>query len=148
MNNPRRNVLFPDKVADYFTHGRAKSDFNYGVHEQIHPPKTWTYTGKATIDTDAGSRIYPYRGGQLIRCRANVQVAPGSTLTWKILKNGVSVHAVAPTIASGALYAAVTEFIDNGYFVPDDYFQVQVTATGGATGPIVVLAEYLPADLF
>lgn len=148
MKNPARNVLFPDKVQDYFRHERGKADFNFATHEQLHPPKVVTYTSLTTLDTTAGSRIYPYRGGQLIRARANVQTAPSSTLTWTILKNGVSVFATAPTIASGSLYASVTEFVDNGYFSPDEYFQVQLTATGSAGGPLVMIAEFIPADLY
>lgn len=148
MKNPHNNLLFPDRIQDYVRKGRAKADFNFGTHEQLHAPKVMTYTSKATLVTTVGSRMYPYRGGQIIRARANVQTGPTSSFVWKILKNGTSVHSSSPTIGAGLKFAAVTEFIENGYFVPDDYFQVQITTIDAAVGPLVVLIEYLPADFY
>lgn len=148
MKNPRNNLLFPDKISDFVRKERAKADFNFGTHEQLHAPKLITYTSITPLGTTAGSRIYPYRGGQIIRARANVQTGPTSSLVWKILKNGTSVHASSPTIGAGLRFASVTEFIENGYFVPDDYFQVQITTVDSAVGPLVVVIEYVPSDFY
>lgn len=148
MKNPRRNILFPDDVKDYFRLERGKSDFNYTVHEQLHPPRVFTYTSLTDLDTVAGSRIYVRRGGQIINLQGNVQTAPGSTMSWTLLKNGTAVLATAGTIAAGSLVSPLIEWVDNGYFVPGDYFQFQVTTVGGAGGPFIVTGEFIPADLY
>lgn len=146
MKNHARNVLAPPDIREYFAKERPKGDFNYGVHEQLHKPAVVTWTSKETLAAETGARIYPYRGGQLIRARANIQVAAAGTVTWRILKNGTTIHAASPTIAAGNLYANVTEFLENGVFVPDDYFQVELVDVSDATGPLVVIAEYIPTD--
>jgi hypothetical protein len=144
VKNPTHNILFPDEASDYFRHERAKSDFDYGVHEQLHVPKQKIYTSKATLDTVAGAKMHLPHGGQLVYVLANVQTGPVTNpLVWTLLKNGTSAFATSPTIAAGALYSNVTEFVDNGYFVPYDYFQVQVTTVSSAVGPMVVTIGYL-----
>lgn len=144
MKNPRNNVLFPDEASDYFRHSRAKSDFDYGVHEQLHVPKQKVYTSLKTLDTVAGAKMRLPHGGQLVYALANVQTGPVTNpLVWTLLKNGVSVFATSPTIAAGVDYSNVTEFIDNGYFVQYDYFQFQITTVSSAVGPAVYTLGYL-----
>jgi hypothetical protein len=146
MRDPRVNVLDKETFDEW--RGRKKAaDFNRLAHEQAHAPRLLIYTSKATIPTTAGSRWYPIRAGKLLRAMANVQVAPTSTLTWKLLKNGTDVFTTDPTISneSGAypIFDDPTEWIDNPIFVVGDYFQFQVSTVGGATGPFVGTLEYM-----
>jgi len=117
------------------------ADFNYAAHRRSHMGeiKVMTYTSKATLDTNASTPIYPIVPGRIISVRLNVAGAPSSTLTCDILKDGASIYTVSskPTIASSALYGdpAVPDVRD---FTTSTKLQVQLTATGSATGPLVV----------
>lgn len=152
MDNPAKNRLFPKGIKDWLTVQRNMPDFNFKQHEQIHAPKVLIYNSKKTLTTTVGSRLYPIRGGELVRVRINVQTAPSSTLTWTLLKNGVSVFTTNPTLSneSGSFPVVddVVEYIPNNVIVDGDYFQFQVTATGGAGGPLIGVIEYLPADFY
>src|SRR5438874_2514656 len=69
--------------------------------------KVLVYTSKATLDTVAGSPIYPGSACKLMTISLNVAGNPSSTLTCDLLVNGNSVFQsgdTMPTIPSGQKY--------------------------------------------
>ena len=144
MKNPANNILYPEGVGDYLKSVRLQPSVNIQAHSQLHTPGRILWTGPATISTTAGSRLYPDEGGRIISALMSVDGAPSSTLTWALLKNGTSVFNTNPTILSGSNYSSFTNWVENNEFIFGDYFQFQVTTTGGATGPAHGLIRYVP----
>lgn len=124
--------------------------FNHASHRRSHMGeiRILTYTSKASLDTNAGTPIYPHVPGRLLSVRGNVSGAPSSTLTIDVLFDGSSVYTVSskPTIASSVLYGDPAA-PDVKAFTTTTKIQVQLTDTGSATGPIVVqLKCFIPYD--
>lgn len=115
--------------------------FNRAAHRRSHlgEIKILTYTSKATLDTNAGTPIYPHVPGRILAVRLNVAGAPSSTLTCDVLIDGSTIFTVnsKPTIASSALYGDPAT-PDLKAFTATSKIQCQLTATGSATGPLVV----------
>ena len=112
-----------------------ETPFNHLAHRRSHlgQIKVLTYTSLSGLTTNAGSPIYPH-----VPVRLNVAGAPASTLTGDVLVDGASIYTVSskPTIASGILYGDPAK-PDVQLFTTTSKIQVQLTATGSATGPLV-----------
>lgn len=97
---------------------------------------TWQSARSLTVST--GLRFYVERDGVIEWCRVDRSAGDGtSTATLDVLKNGTSIY---PTSAKPSLAAATflgDEFIpDDPSFDKGDYFQIEIEATGGGTGPL------------
>lgn len=142
-----RSRFHPRNLSEYFksiTDQQLAVPINVQAHLAQHSPRILIYTSTSTLTTSVGTPLYPTFPGYLTGIRLNVAGAPSSTLTCDLLLNGSSMFTsgdTKPTIASGALfgYKRVTGKTHWGI---DDYLQVQLTATGSATGPMVVTMEY------
>src|SRR5207244_1433012 len=105
------------------------------------------YTSTKTLTTNAGTPLYPVLPGRLIAVKLNVAGSPtSSTLTCDVLLNGTSMFSsldTKPTIPAGQAYG-YKQIVSAQHWTPDnnDYLQVQLTAVGGATGPLVAILEY------
>jgi len=146
-----RSRLFPKSIKGTLVlknqaPGLGSPYSNRRVHASRHRPAAWVYSSKATLDTNAGTPFYPTRGARITGVRLQVAGAPSSTLTCDVLLNGVSIFPSSdkPTIASSALYGAIA-MGDIVNVTPDDKLQVQLTATGSGTGPLVATIEYVEA---
>lgn len=87
------------------------------------------------------TRLYVPFAGTIVSVRSNVQVAPTSTATFDVLKNGTSIFTVAakPTVLTGAFVGAGFSVPDTRAVLPSDYLQVGVVATGAATGLVLCI---------
>jgi hypothetical protein len=116
---------------------------NENAHFAQHAPSTIVYTSKATLDTNAGTKLRLPRGGQITRVAAKVQTTGATDLTFNIYIDTISVTDSDVRILAGETVARFI-IVKRPNFNQDSVFQVQLSATGGATGPLVVSVEYLP----
>lgn len=116
------------------------------AHEQHHNPMVLVYTSKETLDTTAGTPIYPTRGGTIVGARVSVAGAPsGADFDADILLDGSTIFDsnTKPTIANGETYGYM-RIPDEIYLYPDSKIQWQITNVSSATGPFVGIIEILP----
>lgn len=142
-----RSRLFPERLRLYAERDTVDArPVNRQTHERLHPQERYIYTSPSALSTTASAPIHVTHGGYITGVRLSVAGTPGSTLTCDVLLNGNSIFPSSskPTIASGDLYGALA-ISDVVAFNVDDKMQVQLTATGSATGPLVAQIEYLRA---
>lgn len=86
--------------------------------------------------TGIHKRFYADRAGTILWCRGEVVDADGTeTTSFDVILNGASIYPVAtkPTVAAGS-YIGTERVPNTTAFVKGDYFQINVTATGGTSG--------------
>jgi hypothetical protein len=130
------------------------TEFNIQAHREAHLPRIMVYSSKATLSTTASSPIYPPRGGRIAAVHGNVTGTGASDTTIDVLIGGSSIFPAAagyPTIVAGQMSTGLSggDLFDEPRIPgdPDALFrafekvQIQLIATGGATGPIHVQME-------
>lgn len=125
---------------------REVKPLNQPAHEAAHPPSVLMLQSGTSLDTSViNPPVYPKFTGLAVGVALNVTGAPASTLTCDILFDGATIFPSSskPTIASGVLfgYVAIPDRISFHY---DTKIQAQLTATGSATGPLVVQILFIP----
>lgn len=98
----------------------------------------YTWQSARLLTTGAGLRFYVEWDGEIEFVRADRSSGDGTTTaTLDVLKNGVSIFTTAtkPTVLASAFLGDETE-PDDAAFEKGDYFQVEIEATGGGTGPL------------
>lgn len=146
MKNPRRDLIFPINIREFFKERRTIPDFNLSAHEQLHRPRVASFSTEATLASATYPAIAAPRAGMIVNARVNVQGAPASDLSWNVLKNGDPIFLQDQVVSTGDTFSTITEWVDNGPFVADDLFAFQLVDDGGATGPLYLVMEYIPAD--
>lgn len=97
---------------------------------------TWQSARSLTVST--GLRFYVERDGVINWCRADRSSGDGTaTATLDVLKNGTSIYPASakPTVAA-ATFLGLAAIPDDTEFEVGDYFQIEIEATGGGTGPL------------
>ncbi len=121
---------------------------NRVMHRYTHKPKKLLFTSASTLDTTIQPAFYPTWNARVSFVALSVVTAPTTTLTCDVLLNGASMFSgktdgaaeSLPTIPAGQNW---------GYKYPptvsrwsadnQDFIQVQVTAVGGAGGPLTAI---------
>lgn len=99
---------------------------------------TWQSPKVTPLPTGVFSRFYLEKDGTISFVRAERESGDGTgTATLDLLLNGVSIYPTAtkPTVTAGAFLGAETT-PDTTAFAKGDYFEVEIEATGGGTGPL------------
>lgn len=123
---------------------------NAGTNNRVLPEGTTPWSGinskglpyswqsAPTLAVGVGKRFAADQDGTISFCRAERSAADGSgTATLDVLLNGVSIFPAAakPTVAA-ATFLGPERIPDIVTFVKGDYFQIEIEATGGGTGPL------------
>lgn len=141
----RRSRLNPVDLGEYLGQATDPGLPHRAAHFRQHKTKTLVYTSKATLDTNAGTAYVVPRTMRIVGIALNVAGAPSSTLTCDILIDGASIFESAsskPQIASSDTASDYKSFPDRLVVPAGSALKVQLTATGSATGPMVVKIEY------
>lgn len=118
---------------------------NHVAHEQLHGPSMFMYTSVPTLDLVAGTALRLPRGGEITRISGRVSGAPsGGDLKIVILANGASILGSGFLRVLDGTNVTKERTVERTEFNEDTRFQVQIDTLSGATGPLVVVFEYLP----
>ncbi len=124
---------FVDEIPD-----KAREQLYRNFVEPL-PATVLFSTGQSLVNGVFALPWYPSFKFSLLTVRINVAVAPASTVTVDILKNGTSIFTTAakPQVAAAALVDTAFRVPDVHAFLTTDKIEVEVEAHGGATGLVV-----------
>ena len=131
-------------MSEYLTHASQAHYVNKQAHDRLHGPRQIVYTSPVALSTTAGTKLRMPRGGQITNIMATVTGAPTSTLQIDLLMDGVSVFDDGYLqILSGETESEPFRIVSRPYFNEDTILKVKLNAVAAATGPLVVVIEYV-----
>lgn len=120
---------------------------NQQAHDHLHGPATLVYNSPTTLTTDVGPGLRMPRGGQITRISGRVAGAPsGGKLEAIINIDGVNALGTNEylTWQDGEKIARY-KIVRRPYFNEESVFTIDIQTINGATGPMIITIEYLPA---
>lgn len=109
---------------------------------------SYTWQSARALVPSTGHRLYADRPGSIVYCRAERSAGDGtSTATLDVLKNGSSIFTAnaKPSVDAGE-FLGPERAPDTTTFVKGDYFEIEIEATGGGTGPLRVTIRFQEAE--
>lgn len=105
---------------------------------------TYPWNSEVPVTTGIHSRWYADRNGTIAWCRGEVVNGDGvSTAGFDVSLNGSTIYPTAtkPSVSAGS-FIGTERTPDTTSFSKGDYFQVNVTSTGGTTGRLRLLINF------
>jgi hypothetical protein len=126
----------------------GREGLNRRAHARRHPYQRLIYTTKPTLDTQPSTPLYLGAGGMIVGVTVLLQQAPAADSTWDLLLDGYTAFHTTnkPTVVAGTgLPYSNRARPDVRAIREDTKIQVQRTTSGdGATGPAIIVIEYIP----
>lgn len=125
-------------------HTHRRRGITRSDHDAIHGPKLLLYTSESSLGTAVMEPpfIAPF-DGHIISVKFSVTGAPTSTMTLDVKLESTSIFESGqlPSIPSGSLVSKRAR--PNKIFIPEgSKLEPQLTATGSATGPLLIYFEW------
>jgi len=115
---------------------------NEKAHFEQHTPHVMVWNSKRILTTSLGTPWYHPTGGQITSIYANITGVGSTATTLDFYIDGVAVTDSSISITAGDLISK-PRIIKRADFQPTSKLQVQLSATGSATGPLVLTIEYV-----
>jgi hypothetical protein len=112
--------------------------------KQAMTPASFPWNSEVPVATGVHSRWYAPRSGTITGCQGHVVDGDGSsTANFDVLLNGSTIFpsATKPSVSAGQ-YTGTERTPDTTSFAKGDYFQVEVTATGGTAGRLRLIINF------
>lgn len=106
-------------------------------------PTAYSWQSPVALVPMTGHKLFADRSGTIDFVRAERSSGDGTTTaTFDVLKNGVSIFSSTfPSVAAGDMLGPEV-LARRAAFVKGDYFEVEITDTGGGTGPLRVTIHF------